>query len=670
MVYESRVGDVFVLGATSWRIEDITADRVLVSPAPGQPGKLPFWHGDAPGRPAELGRALGAFIRELSGAGAGAGAGARLRAAGLDELGAPATCSPTSPSSARPPATCPTTGRSWSSGSATSSATGGSSCTRRSARGCTRRGRWRSGGRLRERYGVDVQAMHADDGIVLRLPDTARTSRARRTSRCSTRRRSSRSSPRSSAARRCSRPGSASARRARCCCRGARPGKRTPLWQQRQRAAQLLGGGEQVRLVPDRAGDDARVPAGRLRRAGAGRADARRRGAPGRGWSRSRRPAPSPFARVAAVRLRRRVHVRGRRAAGRAPRAGARPRHRACWPSCSGQADLRELLDPEVRRRDRARAAAAATGRLPRRRGRSPTCCARSARCSTDRRAPMRERRPARGSPSWRRARRAIRVRVAGERAAGRRSRTPRRLRDALGVPLPVGVPEAFLEPVDRPARRPARAGTPAPTGRSRAGRPPPGSASASRWSTRRCAGWPPPGGWSRASSGPGGRRRRSGATPGCCGMLRRRSLAAAARGGGAGRRPTPWPRFLPAWHGIGGPPGCGGIDALVRRDRAAAGRGGARVGAGDAGAARPGPRLLPALLDELTSSGEVVWAGRALPGGDGWVALYLADTAPAAAARARRDHPDPAARGGPGGARRRRRVVLPRRCPSRTGSP
>jgi ATP-dependent helicase Lhr and Lhr-like helicase len=65
MVYESRVGDVFTLGSTSWRIEDITHDRVIVSPAPGQPGKLPFWHGDAPGRPVELGRALGAFTREL-----------------------------------------------------------------------------------------------------------------------------------------------------------------------------------------------------------------------------------------------------------------------------------------------------------------------------------------------------------------------------------------------------------------------------------------------------------------------------------------------------------------------------------------------------------------------------------------------------------------------------
>src|SRR5262245_31667034 len=65
MVYESRVGDVFALGATSWRIEEITFDRVLVTPAFGQPGRLPFWHGDGLGRPAELGAALGEFIRKL-----------------------------------------------------------------------------------------------------------------------------------------------------------------------------------------------------------------------------------------------------------------------------------------------------------------------------------------------------------------------------------------------------------------------------------------------------------------------------------------------------------------------------------------------------------------------------------------------------------------------------
>ena len=143
MVYESRVGDVFALGATSWRIEDITHDRVLVSPAPGQPGRLPFWKGDQLGRPAELGAAIGAFTRELGALDRDDGGGAlprrRPRRVGRGQPG-------------RVPrraargdhASCPPTARCWSSGSATSSATGGWCCTRRSARRCTRRGRWRS----------------------------------------------------------------------------------------------------------------------------------------------------------------------------------------------------------------------------------------------------------------------------------------------------------------------------------------------------------------------------------------------------------------------------------------------------------------------------------------------------------------------------------------------
>jgi ATP-dependent Lhr-like helicase len=66
MVYESRPGDSFILGSTTWRINEITNDRVTVTPAPGSPGaKMPFWHGDAPGRPLELGRAIGAFTREI-----------------------------------------------------------------------------------------------------------------------------------------------------------------------------------------------------------------------------------------------------------------------------------------------------------------------------------------------------------------------------------------------------------------------------------------------------------------------------------------------------------------------------------------------------------------------------------------------------------------------------
>ena len=65
MVFESQVGDTFVLGASTWRIEEITHDRVVVSPAPGEPGRMPFWHGDAARRPVELGRRIGAFVRTL-----------------------------------------------------------------------------------------------------------------------------------------------------------------------------------------------------------------------------------------------------------------------------------------------------------------------------------------------------------------------------------------------------------------------------------------------------------------------------------------------------------------------------------------------------------------------------------------------------------------------------
>jgi len=65
MVFESRVGETFVLGASSWRIEAITHDRVLVSPSPGTPGKMPFWKGDRAGRPLELGLAIGRLMHDL-----------------------------------------------------------------------------------------------------------------------------------------------------------------------------------------------------------------------------------------------------------------------------------------------------------------------------------------------------------------------------------------------------------------------------------------------------------------------------------------------------------------------------------------------------------------------------------------------------------------------------
>ncbi len=144
MVYESRPGETFLLGASTWRIEDITFERVVVTPAPGQPGKMPFWHGDRPGRPLELGRALGAFVRETRQADPAAAVetpqdARRPRPVRRRQRGAV----PRSTRSRRR-AWCPTTARSWSSASATRSATGGSACSRRSARRSTRPGRWPS----------------------------------------------------------------------------------------------------------------------------------------------------------------------------------------------------------------------------------------------------------------------------------------------------------------------------------------------------------------------------------------------------------------------------------------------------------------------------------------------------------------------------------------------
>jgi ATP-dependent Lhr-like helicase len=87
MVFESREGDVFVLGASSWRIEEITQEKVMVSPAPGVPGKMPFWHGDRPGRPLEFGMHVGRLSRELARA-PRAKALSRLLADGLDQRAA------------------------------------------------------------------------------------------------------------------------------------------------------------------------------------------------------------------------------------------------------------------------------------------------------------------------------------------------------------------------------------------------------------------------------------------------------------------------------------------------------------------------------------------------------------------------------------------------------
>ena len=170
MVYESRVGDVFLLGSSSWRIEDITHDRVLVTPAPGEVGRMPFWKGDSPGRPVELGRALGAFLREVGGAPAEAAA-ARARDAGLDEWGTANLLAYLADQRAV-------------TGVLPDDRTvlverfrdelGDWRLVVHSPFGAPVNAPWALaiGARLRERYGIEVTSMHSDDGIVVRLPDT------------------------------------------------------------------------------------------------------------------------------------------------------------------------------------------------------------------------------------------------------------------------------------------------------------------------------------------------------------------------------------------------------------------------------------------------------------------------------------------------------------------
>ena len=85
MVFETQVGETFTLGASTWRVEEITHDKVMVSPAPGEPGKMPFWHGDQAGRPVELGYAIGKLVRELRGVSRGAAVDRLVRQHDLDQ---------------------------------------------------------------------------------------------------------------------------------------------------------------------------------------------------------------------------------------------------------------------------------------------------------------------------------------------------------------------------------------------------------------------------------------------------------------------------------------------------------------------------------------------------------------------------------------------------------
>ncbi|GAA2005916.1 ATP-dependent Lhr-like helicase [Nakamurella flavida] len=169
MVYESRVGDVFALGSSSWQIVEITHDQVLVLPAPGLPGRLPFWKGDTLGRPAELGRAHGEFVREISSQDR-VSATAQLTAAGLDAF---ATDNLLAYLDEQRAAVGVVPDEKTLVLERFQDELGDWRLVLHSPYGAAVHAPWALiiAARMRERYGVDVQAMHSDDGIVLRLPD-------------------------------------------------------------------------------------------------------------------------------------------------------------------------------------------------------------------------------------------------------------------------------------------------------------------------------------------------------------------------------------------------------------------------------------------------------------------------------------------------------------------
>ncbi|MDQ6714785.1 MAG: winged helix DNA-binding domain-containing protein, partial [Actinomycetota bacterium] len=686
MVYESRVGDIFTLGTSSWRIEDITHDRVLVTPAPGLPGKLPFWKGDTLGRPSELGQAVGAFVREV-GALPPTKARQRVALAGLDE---------------------------WASDNLLAYLEEQKAATRHLPTDRTivverfrdELGDWRVAvlspfgapvhapwalcvsARMRERFGVDVQAMHGDDGIVFRLPDLefealgldagkdgpggvssqqAATVRGNTSPYAAT----EYLEPRDDEAAGPLQPregpsgveellslilldpeevhdlvteqigGSAlfASRFRECAARALllprrRPDRRQALWQQRQRSAQLLEVASQypsfpiiLETVRECVQDVFDVP---------GLVDLMRR-------IRSREVAtvevetaqPSPFARSLTF-----GYVAQYIYEGDSPLAERRAAALSLDPTLLaellGRGDglsLRDLLDPEavarteseLQRLDESRRCRDAEDVVDLVRSLGPLPLdAVTARTEQGVEA--------RTVGGWlvelEGSRQVIRVRIAGqERWAAVEDAS--RLRDALGVSLPVGVPDAFLEPVRDPlgdlVARYARTHGPFP------------ASDVAQWyglgpavvtdALRRLvgAGRLVEGELRPDPSGAG-----SGALDFCDAQVlrtvRRRSLAA-LRAEVEPVTATDFARFLPPWQGVGGT--LRGREGLVRAVEQLSG---AVLPASAVETLTLPSRVAgytPSTLDELMSSGEVIWRGHgSLPGDDGWVSLHLADLA------------------------------------------
>ncbi|GAA1771772.1 Lhr family ATP-dependent helicase [Kocuria aegyptia] len=639
MVYESRVGDVIALGASSWRIEEITHDRVIVSPAPGVPGKLPFWHGDGPGRPVELGRALGRFNREIAGA-AEEDARARLRSAGLDEWAADnllAYVGEQKEAVGQVPSDRLFVVERFHD------ELGDWRVVLHSPFGMPVHAPWALavGARLHERYGLDGSAQAADDGIVLRVPamedeppgaelflfdadelDRIVTEEV---------------------------GGSAlfASRFRECAARALLlprrdPGRRSPLWQQRQRSAQLLDVARKYPQFPiiletirECLQDVYDLPALKeLHRAVERRAIR---------VVETTTEQPSPFARTLLF-----GYVAQFLYEGDSPlaerRAAVLSLDAALLNELLGRAELRELLDPEVIERTEAELQRLAPDRRLRGfegaadllRLLGPLTTAEAARRLQDPGEPE-SACPEDVAAGWLEqlvsANRALRVHLRGvEHWAAIEDAS--RLRDALGVPLPMGVPLAFVEPVEDPladlVSRYARTHGPFTVDEA-AARLGLGTAVVRTTLERLAADRRVVEGEFRPVRPDGG-----GAGPAASEWcesevlrrIRRRSLAALRRD----VEPVSgqvYARFLPAWQHVGRGHQLRGEDGVLT------------VVDQLAGVAVPAsawePLVLaarvadyrPELLDELTATGEILWSGAgSLAGDDGWVSLHLSEAA------------------------------------------
>ena len=629
MVYESRVGDVFALGATSWRIEDITHDRVIVSPAFGQPGKVPFWRGDGLGRPAELGRAIGKFTREVSSA-SDEVARARALTGGLDPRAVNnlvAFIDDQKKATGHVPTDKTLVVERFRD------ELGDWRVVLHSPYGMQVHAPWALaiGARIRDRFGLDGAAMASDDGVILRIPDTESEPPGAELFVFEP------SELRDIVTEEVGGSALFASRFRECAARALllpryNPGRRSPLWQQRQRASQLLDVArkypsfpivlETVREVLQDVYDlpaltdlAEQIESRRIR------------------IVETETEQASPFARSLLF-----GYVAAFMYEGDSPLAERRAAALSLDPTLLaellGRAELRELLDPsvieqtelELQRLAPDRRARDSEGIVDLLRMLGPLSVPEIVErldpvsglvtgAELDRPGPLDE--------ALRELEKTNRIwRASSERFAVIEDAA--RLRDALGTPLPIGIPSVFVEPVEDPlgdlVSRYARTHAPFTV-----------AAVAERFglgtavvltALRRLAG--------QRRVVEGEFRPGSSGSEWCdvvvLRRLRSRSLAALRHEVEPVDSAT-LGRFLPTWQHVAEP--LRGVDGL------------ATVIDQLAGIALPASAweslvlparvrdYLPIMLDELTATGEVIWSGGgSLPGNDGWVSLHLAETA------------------------------------------